>query len=91
MDFDFKFLKVFLCKVILFSLIFLMLLLFSIACKLSSEICGLEGLGSSLSIKSIVELYAIYRRVLYGFLVFDELSVDEVDGRYWFSVIAFII
>ena len=88
---DFKFFEVFLCEVILFSLIFLMLLLFSIACKLSSGICGLEGLGSSLSIKSIVELYAIYRRVLYGFLVFDELSVDEVDRRYWFSVIAFII
>ena len=41
--------------------------------------------------KSIVHLCASSTRVLHGSLVFDKLCVDEVDGRYCFTVITFII
>ena len=66
---------------------FLLLLLFAIACKLSSQVCEPEGLDLLFSVKSIVQLCAISRRVL----VFDEFCVGEVDGRYWFAVMVFII
>ena len=66
---------------------FFLLLLFAIAFKLSSQVCEPKGLDLLFSVKSIVQLYAISRRVL----VFDELCVDEVDGRYWFAVMVFII
>ena len=66
---------------------FFLLLLFAIACKLSSQVCEPEGLDLLFSVKSIVQLCTISRRVL----VFDELCVDEVDGRYWFAVMVFLI
>ena len=43
------------------------------------------------SVKSIVQLFAISRRALYGSLVFDALCVAKVGGRYWVSVTIFII
>ena len=51
----------------------------AIACKLSSQVCGHEGLDLLFSVKSIVQLCAISRQVLYGFLVFYELCVAKVD------------
>ena len=81
----------FLCRAVLLSFNFFLLLLFAIACKLSSRVCQPEDLHLLFSVKSIVELCVISRRVLDGSLVFDELCVDKVDGRCWFSVIVFII
>ena len=78
-------------RMVLLSFNFLLLLLFAIACKLSSRVCEPESLHLLFSVKSIVELCVISRRVLDGSLVFDELCVDKVDGRCWFSVIVFII
>ena len=88
---DFELLKGSLCRVALLSFNFVLLLLFAIACKLSSRVCEPEGLHLLFSVKSIVELCAISRRVLDRSLVFDELCVDKVDGRCWFSVTVSII
>ena len=87
---DFELLEGSLCRVVLLSFNFL-LLLFVIACKLSSRVCEPESLHLLFSVKSKVELCFISRRVLDCSLVFDELCVDKVDGRCWFSVIVFII
>ena len=79
----------FLCRAVLLSFNFFLLLLFAIACKLSSRVCQPEDLHLLFSVKSIVELCVISRRVLDSSLVFDELCVDKVSC--WFSVIVFII
>ena len=87
---DFEFFEGSLCGVVSLSLNFLLLLLFAIACKLSSRVYKPEGLDLFF-VKSIVESYIISTRVLYGSLVLDELCVDKADGRYLFFVIVFII
>ena len=81
---DFELLEGSLCRVVLLSFN-LLLLLFVIACKLSSRVCEPEGLHLLFSVKSIVELCVISRRALDCSLVFDELCVDKVNGRCWFS------
>ena len=53
------------------------------------EFVNSEDLHLLFSVKSIVELCVISRRVLDSSLVFDELCVDKVSC--WFSVIVFII
>ena len=78
---DFEFFEGSLCGVVLVSFNFLLLLLFTIAWKLSSRVCEPVGLHLLFSVKSIVELCAISGQVLDGSLVFYELCVDEVDGR----------
>ena len=68
---DLKLFEGCLCRAVLLSLNFF-LLVFAIACKLSSQVYEPEGLNLLFSVKSIVELCVIYRGVLDGSLVFDE-------------------
>ena len=57
---DFELFEGFLCRVVLLSSNFLLLLLlFVIACKLISQVCEPEGLHLLFSVKSIVELCVI--------------------------------
>ena len=68
---NFKLFEGSLCRAVLLSLNFF-LLLFAIACKLSSQVCEPEALHLLFSVKSVVELCVISRGVLDGSLVFDE-------------------
>ena len=87
---DFEFFEGSLCGVVLLSFKFFLLLLFTIAWKLSSRVFEPVGLHLLFSVKSIVGLCGISGRVLDGSLVLDKLCVVEIDGRCWFSVIVFI-
>lgn len=48
-------------------------MLFAFASKLSSQVCEPDVLDLLISVKSVVQLCTISRRVLHGSLVFDEL------------------
>lgn len=58
---------------------FLLLLLFAFASKLSSQVCEPDVLDLLISVKSVVQLCTISRRVLHGSLVFNDLSLNKAD------------
>lgn len=70
---------------------FLFLLLFGIACKLSSRFCECEGLNLLFIVKSILQVCKVSRRVLSPSCVWWALILQRRWEVFYFSVIFFII